>query len=453
MRIRRLMKKLFALLPFLALSVLPVISQDNVIDEVVWVVGDEPILRSDVEKQRLQAQYEGVKFSGDPYCVIPEQLAVQKLYLHQADLDSVVVNESDVIPDVDRNINRIIAQLGSKEKMEEYFGMPLSKIRETQRESARNQMIVRRVQSKLVDDITVTPAEVRQFYNTLPLDSIPVTPAEIEVEIITVEPKYEQAEIGAIKDRLREFTERVNRGDNFSTLAVMYSEDRNSAKVGGELGFMGKGELVPEFANVAFSLTDPKKVSKIVETEFGYHIIQLIEKRGDRINCRHILLKPKISASERNQSLLRLDSIADIIRNQKIRFEDAAQYYSFDKDTKNNGGLMVNTNTGTSRFTMEELPQEVGKMAYQMNVGEISKPFTMITSKEKEVCAIIRVKSKSKAHRASISEDFQQIQQIVMGKKRDKVLNEWILEKQKKTYVRIDDHWRNCEFKYPGWIK
>jgi len=452
-RIRRLMKKLFALLPFLALSVLPVISQDNVIDEVVWVVGDEPILRSDVEKQRLQAQYEGVKFSGDPYCVIPEQLAVQKLYLHQADLDSVVVNESDVIPDVDRNINRIIAQLGSKEKMEEYFGMPLSKIRETQRESARNQMIVRRVQSKLVDDITVTPAEVRQFYNTLPLDSIPVTPAEIEVEIITVEPKYEQAEIGAIKDRLREFTERVNRGDNFSTLAVMYSEDRNSAKVGGELGFMGKGELVPEFANVAFSLTDPKKVSKIVETEFGYHIIQLIEKRGDRINCRHILLKPKISASERNQSLLRLDSIADIIRNQKIRFEDAAQYYSFDKDTKNNGGLMVNTNTGTSRFTMEELPQEVGKMAYQMNVGEISKPFTMITSKEKEVCAIIRVKSKSKAHRASISEDFQQIQQIVMGKKRDKVLNEWILEKQKKTYVRIDDHWRNCEFKYPGWIK
>ncbi|MDD2612756.1 MAG: peptidylprolyl isomerase [Bacteroidales bacterium] len=447
------MKKLFALLPFLALSVLPVISQDNVIDEVVWVVGDEPILRSDVEKQRLQAQYEGVKFSGDPYCVIPEQLAVQKLYLHQADLDSVVVNESDVIPDVDRNINRIIAQLGSKEKMEEYFGMPLSKIRETQRESARNQMIVRRVQSKLVDDITVTPAEVRQFYNTLPLDSIPVTPAEIEVEIITVEPKYEQTEIGAIKDRLREFTERVNRGDNFSTLAVMYSEDRNSAKVGGELGFMGKGELVPEFANVAFSLTDPKKVSKIVETEFGYHIIQLIEKRGDRINCRHILLKPKISASERNQSLLRLDSIADIIRNQKIRFEDAAQYYSFDKDTKNNGGLMVNTNTGTSRFTMEELPQEVGKMAYQMNVGEISKPFTMITSKEKEVCAIIRVKSKSKAHRASISEDFQQIQQIVMGKKRDKVLNEWILEKQKKTYVRIDDHWRNCEFKYPGWIK
>ncbi|MEA4840378.1 MAG: peptidylprolyl isomerase [Bacteroidales bacterium] len=447
------MRKLFALLPFLALSVLPVISQDNVIDEVVWVVGDEPILRSDVEKQRLQAQYEGVKFSGDPYCVIPEQLAVQKLYLHQADLDSVVVNESDVIPDVDRNINRIIAQLGSKEKMEEYFGMPLSKIRETQRESARNQMIVRRVQSKLVDDITVTPAEVRQFYNTLPLDSIPVTPAEIEVEIITVEPKYEQAEIGAIKDRLREFTERVNRGDNFSTLAVMYSEDRNSAKVGGELGFMGKGELVPEFANVAFSLTDPKKVSKIVETEFGYHIIQLIEKRGDRINCRHILLKPKISASERNQSLLRLDSIADIIRNQKIRFEDAAQYYSFDKDTKNNGGLMVNTNTGTSRFTMEELPQEVGKMAYQMNVGEISKPFAMITSKEKEVCAIIRVKSKSKAHRASISEDFQQIQQIVMGKKRDKVLNEWILEKQKKTYVRIDDHWRNCEFKYPGWIK
>ncbi|MCK9311140.1 MAG: peptidylprolyl isomerase [Bacteroidales bacterium] len=448
------MKKLFALLPFLALNLLPVISQDNIIDEVVWVVGDEPILRSDVEKQRLQAQYEGVKFSGDPYCVIPEQLAVQKLYLHQADLDSVVVNESDVIPDVDRNINRIITQLGSKEKMEEYFGMPLSKIRETQRESARNQMIVRRVQTDLVDDITVTPAEVRQFYNTLPIDSIPMTPAEIEVEIITIEPKYDKAEIDAIKERLREFTERVNNGDNFSTLAVMYSEDRNSAKIGGELGFMGKGEFwVPEFANVAFSLADPKKVSKVVESEYGFHIIQLIEKRGDRINCRHILLKPKISASERNQSLLRLDSIADIIRNQKIKFEDAAQYYSFDKETRNNGGLMVNANTGTSRFTMEELPQEVGKMAYKMNVGEVSKPFTMITTKEKEVSAIIRVKSKSKAHRASISEDFQQIQQIVMENKRQKVLKDWILEKLKRTYVRIDDRWRNCEFRYPGWIK
>ena len=447
------MKKILVLLPFFALCILPVAAQDNVIDEIVWVVGDEPIMRSEVENQRLQAQYEGVKFSGDPYCVIPEQLAVQKLFLHQADLDSIIVNESDVINEVDKGINRTMNQLGSKEKMEEYFGMPFSKIREVRRELARNQETVRRVQKELVGSITVTPAEVRQYYNNLPADSIPMTPAETEVEIITVEPQYSQSDINAIKDRLRDFTERINKGDNFSTLAVMYSEDRNSAKVGGELGFMGKGELVPEFANVAFSLSDPKKVSKIVETEFGFHIIQLIEKRGDRINCRHILLKPKVSVTERNQALLRLDSIADQIRNGKIKFEEAAQYYSYDKDTRNNGGLMVNPSNGTSHFQLEELPQEVGKMAYKLNVGEISKPFTMTTAKEKEVCAIIRVKSKNKAHRASLTEDFQQLKQIVQAKKSDKILEDWIVEKQKKTYVRINENWRNCEFKYPGWIK
>ncbi|MDD4922689.1 MAG: peptidylprolyl isomerase [Bacteroidales bacterium] len=447
------MKKLFALIPFLALGVISVPAQDNVIDEVVWVVGDEPILRSEIENQRIQAQYEGVKFSGDPYCVIPEQLAVQKLFLHQADLDSIIVKESDVISEVDRNINRIMNQLGSKEKMEEYFGMPLSKIREVRRELARNQETVRKVQNELVGKVTVTPAEVRQYYLSLPIDSIPMTAAETEVEIITVEPQYSQNEINAIKDRLRDFTERVNKGDNFSTLAVMYSEDRNSAKVGGELGFMGKGELVPEFANVAFSLNDPKKVSKVVESEFGFHIIQLIEKRGDRLNCRHILLKPKISAAERNQALLRLDSVADLIRSEKIKFEEAAQYYSFDKDTRNNGGLMVNPSTGTSRFKLEELPQEVGKMAYKMNVGELSKPFTMTNAKEKEVCAIIRVKSKSKAHRANITDDFQQIKAILQAKKSEKILEDWIIEKQKKTYVRINENWRKCEFKYPGWIK
>ncbi|MCE7700089.1 MAG: peptidylprolyl isomerase, partial [Methanobacterium paludis] len=293
-------------------------------------------------------------------------------------------------------------------------------------------------------------------YKELPPDSIPMIPAETEVEIITIDPQYAPEEIEAIKDRLRDFTDRINKGESFSTLAVMYSEDRGSAKMGGEMGFMGKGQLVPEFANVAFSLSDPKKVSKIVETEYGYHIIQLIEKRGDRVNCRHILLRPKISATERNHSLLRLDSIADLIRTQKISFSDAAKYYSSDKDTRNNGGLMVNQSNDnrSSKFQMEELPPEVGKMVYKMNVGEISEPFTMITKeKDKEVCAIVRVKSKTKAHKASVSEDFQQLKQLVQAKKSEKILKDWIIEKQKKTYVRISDNWRNCNFEYPGWIK
>ncbi|HET9570228.1 MAG TPA: peptidylprolyl isomerase [Bacteroidales bacterium] len=441
-------------LMILFLFCLTVVSaQDNVIDEIVWVVGDEPILRSEVEAQRLQAQAQGVKFSGDPYCVIPEQLAIQKLFLHQADLDSIIVSDNDVMADVDRRINSDINQIGSKEKLEEYYGKPLSRIREMYRDQARNSQLVSTVQRNLVGGITVTPAEIRQYYNSLKVDSIPMVPAEVEVEIITAEPQYDPVEITDIKERLRDFTDRVNKGANFSTLAVMYSDDRNSAKVGGELGFMGKGELLPEFANVAFSLNDPKKVSKIVETEYGFHIIQLIEKRGDRINCRHILLKPHITASERNQALLRLDSIADLIRNQKLTFQAAAQYYSYDKDTRNNGGLMVNAKTGNPRYQLEDLPAEIGKLVYTMNVGEISKPFTFINQKDKEVCAIIRVKSKTKAHKANLTDDFQLLKQMVQSSKSEKIIADWIVMKQKKTYVRIDEKWSNCEFIHPGWIK
>lgn len=441
------------LFAIMTVSLMPALAQDNVIDEIVWVVGDEPILRSEVEAQRLQAQYEGVKFNGDPYCIIPEQLAINKLYLHQADLDSVQVSDADVVNELDRQINWMIQQHGSKEKVEEYFGMALDKIRDMQRERIRDQMLIGKVQNKLLENITVTPAEVRKHFENMPQDSFPMIPSETEVELITIEPQMSPQEIEEIKNRLRDFTDRVNKGENFSTLAVMYSEDRNSARVGGELGFMGKGELVPEFANVAFSLNDPKKVSKIVETEFGYHIIQLIEKRGDRINCRHILLKPKISAGEQNKAMLKLDSIADLIRNQKLTFEDAAQYFSYDKDTRNNGGLMVNSKTGTSKFELENLPPEIGKAIYTMNVGEISKPFTMVNSKDKEVCAIVKVRSKTKAHRATLGEDFQLLKQVVQNRKSSEVLDKWIREKQQKTYVRINDKWRNCEFKYPGWIR
>lgn len=447
-------------LPLLVLTVLaltglqPAGAQDNIIDEVVWVVGDEPILRSEVETQRLQSQLEGIKFDGDPYCIIPEQLAIQKLYLHQADLDSITVDESEIVAAVDRQLNRSISFYGSREKLEEYARKPVSRLREMWREQARGQQIMGEVQRKLIGDVKVTPAEIRQFYRSLPEDSIPTIPGEVEVEIITIEPKYDPEEVEAIKERLRGFTERVNNGESFATLALMYSEDRGTARVGGEMGFVGKAELVPEFAAVAFSLSDPKRVSKIVETEYGFHIIQLIEKLGDRINCRHILLKPKVSAQERNIALQRLDSIADLIRRQKITFGEAAQYFSSDKDTRKNGGLMVNPNTLTSRFTMEELPQEVGKMVYNMNVGEISAPFTMrLENKDKEVCAIIRVKTKTKPHKASLTDDYQALKDMLLEKKRSEIIDNWIKEKQAKTYIRISENWRNCTFKYPGWIK
>jgi peptidyl-prolyl cis-trans isomerase SurA len=449
-------KKLFLfLLTALALFGAPSANaQDNIIDEIVWVVGDEPILRSEVENQRLQAQLEGVKFDGDPYCVIPEQLAIQKLYLHQADLDSISIDESEILSTVDRQLNRSITFYGSKEKLEEYARKPISRLREMWREQARIQSIMGEVQRKLIGDVKVTPAEIRQYYKSLPEDSIPTIPGEMEVEIITMEPPYDQVEVEAIKERLRDFTERINNGENFSTLALMYSEDRGTSRVGGEMGFMGKAELVPEFANVAFSLSDPKRVSKIVETEYGFHIIQLIEKLGDRINCRHILLKPKVSTLERNKTLQRLDSIADLIRNQKITFGEAAQFFSADKDTRKNGGLLVNPRSLTSRFTLEELPQDVSKVVYQMNVGEISAPFVMrLENKDKEVCAIIRVKTKTKAHKASLTDDFQALKDMVLEHKRSQIIDDWIKSKQAKTYIRISENWRNCTFKYPGWIR
>ena len=449
--------KVYALLLMLFAAV-SVYGQDNVIDEVVWVVGDEAILKSDVESERLNAQYEGRKFDGDPYCIIPEQLAVQKLFLHQAAIDSIEVSEQEVIGQVERRTNWLIEQVGgSKEKLEEYYNKTSTQIRKMLRENIRDGLTVQKMQQHIVGEIKITPAEVRRYFKDLPQDSIPFVPTQVEVQIVTLEPKIPLEEVERVKKTLRDYTDGINSGKmSFATYARFYSEDPGTARRGGELCFMGKGELVPEYANVAFNLQDPNKVSKIVETEFGFHIIQLIEKRGDRINTRHILLKPKVEEKDLEAALVRLDSIADDIRNQKFTFDDAATYISQDKDTKNNHGLMANKNTGTARFEMQDLAQvsqEVAKMVENMNVGEISRAFTMINDKGKEVCAIVKLKSRINGHKATISEDYQRLKAIVMEKRSEDKLEKWIKEKQKHTYVRINEKWQKCDFKYPGWIK
>ncbi len=429
-------------------------SQDNIIDQVVWVVGDEAILKSEVEEERLAALSERRDIDGDPYCVIPEQLAIQKLFLNQAEIDSIEVGDSEVISRVDAQINFFIQQIGSEEKVEEYFNKTMTQIREKLRQNVRDGLTAQRVQQEIVGEIKVTPAEVRNYFNSLPYDSIPYIPTNVEVQIITKEPTVPQVEIDAVKAKLREFTERVNSGEtSFSTLALLYSEDPGSRVRGGELGFMGRGQLLPEFANVAFNLQDPDKVSKIVETEYGYHIIQLIEKRGDRINCRHILLRPHVPAEAIDSSLVGLDSIADNIRNNKYTFEQAALYISDDKDTRLNNGLMPNPYDNTSKFQMQQLPQEIAKVVDGLNVGEISDPFTMLDDNGKEVCAIVKLKTKIEGHKATISEDYQRLKDLVTAKMGEEKLKEWIKEKLKTTYVRIDPEWRNCDFKYEGWVK
>ena len=441
----------------LLLASVSVYGQSNVIDEVVWVVGDEAILKSDVESERLNAQYEGRKFDGDPYCIIPEQLAVQKLFLHQAEIDSIEVSEQEVLSRLEQQTNWLIDQIGSKEKMEEYYNKTSTQIREMLRENIRNGLTVEKMQREIVGDIKIVPADVRRYFKNLPQDSIPYVPTQVEVQIVTLEPKIPQEEIDRVKKALRDYTEQVNRGEiAFSTLARLYSEDEGTRRRGGELGFMGRGQLVPEYANVAFNLQDPKKVSKIVESEFGFHIIQLIEKRGDRINTRHILLKPEVEEKDLEASLLRLDSIAKDIRNAKFSFDEAATFISQDKDTRNNHGLMANPNSGTARFEMQELAQvsqEVAKTVEGLNVGEISEPFTMINNKGKEICAIVKLKARIDGHKATITEDYQRLKAIVQSKLGDEKLEKWIRDKQKSTYVRINENWVKCDFKYPGWVR
>lgn len=433
---------------------LPCLADDNIIDEVIWIVGDEAILRSEVEEERLRAQYEGQAIPGDPYCVIPEQIAVQKLFLHQAELDSVEVSESTVSHQVDMRLNYYISQIGSKEKMEEYFRKPSSEIREEMMKTVRNQMIIQQMQSKLTANIKPTPAEIRRYYNSLPMDSIPMMPADVEVQILSFVPPVPVEETDRIKTKLREFSERVTSGSaDFSMLARFYSEDTESAKHGGELGFVGRGQLVPEFADVAFSLNDPKKVSRIVETEYGYHIIQLIEKHGERINCRHILLKPRVSATDKMNALMRLDSIARLIRNDSMSFEQAIIRYSEDKNTAMNAGLMTNPNTGASKFEYQDLPAEVAKQIYLMKEGDISEPFVMVdATKNKEVCAIVKLKHKTDVHRANLTDDFQTIRTMLEQKLAAEFINKWILNKQKETYIQIDPRWAGCDFQYPNWI-
>ena len=453
------MKKILSVLWLACCACLSAVAQDNVIDEIVWVVGDDAILRSDIETQRLYMLNEGQRFDGDPYCVIPEQLAIQKLYLNQAKIDSITANENQVIQSVDQWMNMAVNQMGSREKLEEYMGKKFSQIKEERKETVREQQIVQQMQQKLIGEIKLTPAEIRKYFNQLPQDSLPTIPTTVEVQIVTMEPKIPFEETDAIKARLRDFTEQVNAGKmEFSTLARLYSEDPGSSVRGGELGFMSKTQLLPEFANVAFNLKDSKRVSQIVQTEYGYHIIQLIEKRGDRINCRHILLKPKVSDKELTEATTRMDSLYNDLKADKFSFDEAATFVSADKDTRNNKGLMVNqnyesSNYGTPKFEMQELPQEIGKVVYQMEVGDISKPFTMLTDKQKEVVAIVKLKARVNGHKANLADDFQAMKQLVESRKREELLNDWIRKKQKTTYVRISEGWKNCDFKYPGWVK
>ncbi len=430
-------------------------AQNNIVEEVAWWIGDQPIYKSEVEEAYQNLLFERQDINGDPYCIIPERLAMERLFLHQAELDSIDIPQAQVTMMVDQQINYLTNNLGSKEKVEEFYRRPLPEIRTLLRELITNRQKVEQVQNSLTQDFKSTPSDVRKYFQTLPEDSIPFVPMQVEVQIMTLNPVIPREEIDEVKARLRDFTDRVNKGESeFSTLAILYSEDPGSGMRGGEIGFMSKANLDPEYAAVAFNLNDPKRVSKIVESQYGFHIIQLIEKRGDRINTRHILLKPKVAEKDLTEAMNRLDTIRQEMLAEKYTFEEAVYYVSQDKDTRNNKGVMVNEENQSNRFEMAQLPQEVSRVVSTMSVGEISKPFIMTDAKHnREVVAMIKLSNRIDGHRANLSDDYQRILAMYEESAKEKIVDDWLLKKIKDTYVRIEDGWRNCEFKHEGWIK
>ena len=428
-------------------------SQSNIIDEVIAIVGDEPILKSDIEHQYQQALMEGITYDGNIKCMIFEEQLKQKLLLNQAILDSVEVGENEVVNEVDRRMNFYINQIGDKDKLEEYFNKSIIQIKRDMMDMVRNQILTQRMQAEITGDLKISPSEVRLFFRETKPDSLPLVPTQYELQELAIYPPVRQAEIDRIKNQLRDFQKQINEGRDFATLAVLYSEDQGTATRGGDLGWATRSTFVPEFANVAFNLQEPGKVSKIVETEYGFHIIQLIDRKGERINVRHILLKPKVSEADKKQANNFIDSIAALINAETISFSEAALRYSMDKDTRASGGLMVNPQTNSTKFELNDLQPEIIRSIQNLNENEISMPVLMKDKNGYDVYKIFMLKKKTEPHRANLQDDYQLLKNLMLDRKREKTLDNWIKEKQASTYISIKKDWQDCDFTYSGWVK
>lgn len=427
-----------------------IFSQDKVIDQIIAIVGNNYILKSDIEGQFVQLEKNSNEV--DLKCTIFEGLLYQSLLLHRADLDSITITDKEVDSQIDRKIRMFISQAGSEKRLEESIGKTIQEIKVLLRESLKKQMLAEKMMDKLTGSLKATPSEIRQFFKDLPVDSIPTINEEIEYEQIVLYPTITDKEKLAVKAKLNELRERILKGDKFSTLAVLYSEDTQSATKGGELGFLGRGDLVPEFAAVAFKLKDGE-VSKIVETDFGFHIIQLIERRGEQINVRHILISPKVDPVSAVTYRSRLDSLSKAVKTDSIKFNKAAEKYSQDIETRLNGGLAINPYTNNSRFDTEQIDGSISYWTKKLKVGEISSPFEFTDEKAKKCYKIIRLKARYPSHKANLTDDYQKIQEVAIAKKKQEIMNEWIEKEQKTTYIHIDNSYKNCNFMYKGWIK
>lgn len=429
-------------------------AQDKVVDQIIAVVGKNIILKSDIESQYLQMQAQGATSKGDMKCEILEDLLEQMLLLAEAELDTnIVATDNQINQELDNRIKYFIQHLGSEKEVEKYFKKSIRVIKSDMSEIIRQQIMTQQKQQDIISNVNVTPTEVRRYYRDLSSDEIPIVKQQFEYEQITVTPEITEAEELRIKTRLRDFKKRVDSGDNFATLAILYSEGP-SAKDGGEIGYLGRAQLDPAYAAVAFNLK-MGKASGVVKSEFGYHIIQLIDRKGEKVNTRHILLKPKVDANEIEKATKRLDSIVNFIKDETLTWEQAAYIYSSDKNTSKNSGLAINPFTGSSKFDVDELDADVSKVVVNLEVGEISEPFmTSIDERnEQKIIKVIRLKSRTEQHKANLTDDYQMISDIILNKKREDVFRKWLEKQQAATYIRIDESYANCNFKLKNWIK
>ncbi len=441
------MKKVF--LPILLLSTLLSYSQKTLVDEIVAVVGSEIILRSEVEQQANQMYVQGYVETNDfnTLCDILEEMVFQKMMLAQAQLDSLQVSEDQVEQELNRRVQYFIQQIGGREKLEQYMGKSIEQMKNDFRESIKNQLLVSQMQQKITGSVKVTPSEVKDFYHSIPKDSLPYIPAELQIGQIVIIPPIREEEKQRVKRELNELRDQILAGSKFSLKARIYSEDPGSAEQGGELGFLRREDLVPEFAGAAFSLKEGE-VSEVVETEYGFHIIQLIEKRGELANFRHILMKPKVSSADLRNVEKRLDSIYNLIRNKEITFQKAAEKYSMDEDTRNNGGLLINmSGGGGTKFSMDELDAYTYQAVSGLKVGEMTRPMIYDLPGGRKAVRILYLVSKTEPHVADLSTDYQRIMQAALANKQSKAMEEWVFSKKDELYVRIDNAFKDCDFK------
>lgn len=427
--------------------------QSQVIDKVVAVVGSNIILQSDIEEQYMQYRMQGgVKGSATSIrCEILEDQLFRKLMLNQAELDSITVTDEQIDSEVERYVRYYVSQLGSIEKLEKYYDKNIAEIRDDLHEQLKEKQLMEEVQRSIVSGVSATPSDVREFYRSIPRDSVPMVSAQFEIAELVKKPPITLDEKLAVKNELYDIRARILKGERFSTMARIYSEDPGSANKGGELGFQGRGDYVPEFEAAAFALKDGE-ISEVIETEYGFHIIQLIERRGDYINVRHILRTLKVSPEALQQAYDELDHIASLIRNDSITFDEAVKTYSDEAD-KVNGGLLVNELDGSTMFAAEDLDQQVSVVINRLQVGEVSDPVPMKTSDGKDAYRLLIIKKKTTPHRANLKDDYALIQQWTMQKQRQDAINKWIQAKSSKAYVKICDEYKDCDFQFDWNIK